>query len=574
MKKLLLFSPLFLATLATGMIKNPASLRYLAAIKVPEHKMGTLHRELKVYAQQVKKIEITVKKAKEAAEIATYRSQLKLLCAIPTGDPHLCEEIYSTTPHLYDLKTIHQMLKLCMLYSNTSIAPWIFERFPTLKQNGIMEEILLDTIKAHNVPMARYILDNNQYPHIYTQVVFQHILQNQETADLLLPYIGKELQRESTQNDQDKWVTNNLISAVHHILHFRESDTIINYIFLNYEHIKELCQEMLCEKVSNYLLEIEDHPSHNSHNEDRCTFAVKLLNHSSKQKIQHSLNRVLARVLSVSAEHIRSENVNFLLELGADRLNINSKGQIPLQILLSQPIEKFIRQDGYYIHHIDTTARETVELLLSSFPQQQVCHIDGQGNTALHYPSAGIVMDWLTENGGAIDKLNNQGKTPLLTFVANNTQAFTACDNDRWGWGYPTIFFNLFSQYLHSTPHATLMKNKAEILKQLHLLPHKLFKDAALKLLEEIQIKWLIHTPKQISNATFQAARNSIITMPKNQCNAFFSDITAFVIKPEIKKHDSLYFALEKRRSHPQSTQTNDNNPIEKSALDRMEDVD
>ena len=368
MKKLLLFSPLFLATLATGMIKNPASLRYLAAIKVPEHKMGT-HPELKVYAQQVKKIEITVKKAKEAAEIAAYRSQLKLLCAIPTGDPHLCEEIYSTTPHLYDLKTIHQMLKLCMLYSNTSIAPWIFERFPTLKQSGIMEEVLLATIKAHNLPKARYILDNNQYPYIYTQVILQHALENKESMDLLLPYIGKELQRESTQHDQDKWVTNNLIHALRQALQFREPDIIINYIFLNYEHIKELCQEMLCEKVSNYLLEIEAWHSSNSHNEDRCKFAVKFLNHSSKQQIQHCLNRVL--ITRLSEQYVRSESVNFLLELGADRLNVNSKGQIPLQILLSKPIENFIRQDGVYQHYIDTRVRETATLLLSAQPQQQ-----------------------------------------------------------------------------------------------------------------------------------------------------------------------------------------------------------
>ena len=118
------------------------------------------------------------------------------------------------------------------------------------------------------------------------------------------------------------------------------------------------------------------------------------------------------------------------------------------------------------------------------------------------------------------------------------------------------------------------MKNKAEILKRLHLFSQGLFKDAVLKSLEEIQTNWLVHTPKQISNATFQATRNNKIIMPKNSCNAFFSDTAAFVITPEIKKHNSLYFELEKRRSHPQNTQTNDSNSTEKSAMDRMENVD
>ena len=569
LKKLFFLLPLFFATIAIGMDKNPASLRYLAAAKVSENQRSRLPIELRAYAKNAYKIETTVKRAKEAAEIVAYRSQLKELCTV-SADAHLCEEIYANNPHLYDYTNTTQMLKLCMQHSNKNIASWIFKRFPELKKDQIMEEVLKDTFRAHNLPMAKYILENNEYSHIYTTDTFKTSLNSKENVDLLLTYMLKELEKEAMQHDQNNLVKTNIVNGMHAALYVEEAH-ITEHIFSNYEIIRALCQELLFEKVSKHLSSIERWPISNYPDKDeRCKFLAKFLYDSGKQSLNLILDRTLSLVLS--AERFSSENVKFLLELGADPLKVNIQGQIPLQTVLSAPIEKFINMDGVYHYYIDKKLRETVQLLLSSHAREQVCHIDAEGNTALHYPSASIVIDLLTENGGNIERLSNLGKTPLLTFIANNTKAFTSCDNNNWG--YLKICTNSFSQYLHSTSPATLKRTKPEIIKQLGLLSQKQFKINALKLLDENQPKWLNHTPKLIANATFLAAGNKRITMPENPCNKFYADVAAFVIKPEIKTYDHLYFKLKERQSKQQNNETKDNDLIERSPIDLMEDVD
>lgn len=563
MKKLLLFLPLFFAAIAIGMDKqNPPRLQYLAAAKVPKNQIGKLRSELQSYTYNIQNIAEYVKREKERAEFFAYKKQLEQLCT-RAENFELFKEIYASNPFLIqESLTAAHLLNICIIHNNTTTASWLFERFPELKKDSLMATHLSNLIKINNWPMARYIIANNEYYPLYTSETVTHALENKEGVNLLMPYIIKEIQREATYSHQNRPNTSATAYAIYNSI-YAEKFSILEHIFLNYPEITNACQKMFCEMFANFLSDIqyEYHPR----NIDKCKFIAKFLNEPGKREVQQLLDRKLIKLLE--AEYCYLNSVKAVLELGANRLVVNNTGKIPLQILLSASIVKSIKMDDTYHYYLAVHLRKTAEALLSAQAREQVCIIDDEGNTALHYPSAGIVIDLLEENGGDMKRVNNNGQTPLSAFFVHNFQAFLRCNHSHFG--YDIIFTKLFINYL-SMPISPLSESRPEVLKHLsHLEEDNYFKKNVLQVLQKRLPQWHQHTPTSISNAIFVASSNKKITAPENSYEKFFSLISSKLTNPKIPTYNSLYHELQRRASiaHDQSIP-------EKIIVDRMEDVD
>lgn len=547
------------------MSKNPSTLRYLTAAKVPKSQLDKLSVELKDYAKNIQEIENSVNHAKRVAVISTYRSQLEALCK-SAPDSRLFEEIYSSNLLLVgDLKIAGQMLTLCIQNGNTSIANFLFQQFPDLKKDEVMARIFTDTIKNNSLRMAQFISENNEFPALYAAGAFWYALENKETVNFLMPQVIRELEQESFLPDRwDKLNRRTIITNLRDAF-YSDKLQILEYIFLNYGYIREISQEMLFDTAAYCLKDIEEYTASNN----RCKFLTQFFNDSTRQKFAHKLNRKLSHIMS--QEYPRSQEVTFLLELGADRLSMNDTGQIPLQVLLSDPIEKFIHMDGTYRHYLNDSIRKIVQILLSEESEAQTRCIDAEGNTVLHYPSAGIVIDLLEENGGNITRLNSREQTPLSAFLDHNREAFSKCNNDYWR--YATIFIDAFKQYLYSTPITLLNRNKGEILNRLSILSEDNdFKKKSIKLIGEYAPHWFTHMPKQITNASFVATASKNMALLENPYNKYFSYISTFLSNPVLNIHGPLIYTLKYRKEESQK-QPITNFKID-CIVDRMEDVD
>lgn len=562
MKKILFFLPLFFVSIATAMSESPASLRYLAAAKIPKNQIGMLPIDLQESTQNIQKIERPVAQAKKAAEYSAYLIQLKELCRT-AKDSKLFEEIVLAKPSLLNqTATVEDIFKLCIHHSNIPIADYLFRLFPHLKKDKVMAIVLADSLKNKNIPMARYILATTQRSPVFTHAAITHALESEKTVNFLMPYIIKELQQEANSLPQFRPNTAGIVGGIHYAIS-SEKFPILRRIFLNSPTITNACQEIFYEVFAGYLSNIrcDECPR----NIDTCKFVAKFLNQIGKQQIQLLLDRKLINF--VESPRCNPDSVRALLELGANRLAVNNKGQIPFQILLSAPIEGSIYIDGYYHHQLDERVRNIAQVFLATQQTEQVRFIDQEGNTALHYPSAGIVIDLLEEHGGDMNALNGNGETPLSAFFTNNAVDLSKCNFEHRG--YNTIFTQFFIKYL-TMPICQLEKDKAHIYNQANSLAiGNYFTADVYRLLGDRSPRWHIQTFEPLTNATFVASAHKKITSVENPYNKFFSRISTILTNPKIPTYNSLHYDLKERESNAFGTSA-----VEKTIMDRMEDVD
>lgn len=581
--------------------QSPPSLKYLAALHVrQDNQREQLPRNLFGYLIEVQS---SAHYKKYLLREAAFKIDQQLLLNQMSPSYEMIttrlEDSYAQSPHLFTQKFVTELLDQSMKAGTLSAVEWLLKNFPELKTdktldkylswalsqqeagttskriyNFCMEHLSISYLNQKSADLLALSVSHNRpeftqhimlmCPHADPSRAFCIAASNtrEECLQLLLPATIQKLKVEAEdKSTPQKPIADNIITMTQRLLdRDLEKTQKTLQLLLNCQPIKEVCQKLLYENIDSIVSRAQHFCLH-FQDQARCRFLIPFLDEHYKEKYNKVLNHQFSLLMKRSMDQSTyrgydSEKGEFFLELGADRLAQNEKGQIPLQVLLSARINQFIYIDGIGHYYLDDEhLKNTLLLLLAKQSQEQLTFVDGHGDTALHYPGAGMVMDILADHGGDVDKFNNREETPLISFfthnISNLNKKHSFWPTER---SYHKIYTGFLIEYLHLTRNTSLLADKRIILRQLESLYTDEFKKELIKRVKECQPHWMYHSAQPVSDATI-AKTNKKFPMVENQFNVFGPITTALkAVKP-----GALYY--------PQSTKNG-------TICPRMEDVD